>query len=108
MRTIEFQKDIARKIFLIKDSNLLSQLNDYIYRLIKNQKNESSGVKEDISNYKTFEQWNEYLQTVEEVDLDEFLPEWGMTNFELRKFIFDAEKSDTISEDKFYKEIKTW
>ncbi len=45
---------------------------------------------------------------MEEVDLDEFLPEWGMTNFELRKFIFDAEKSDTISEDKFYKEIKTW
>ncbi|MCD4696826.1 MAG: hypothetical protein K8S16_11370 [Bacteroidales bacterium] len=102
MNTIEFQRNIARKIIYIKDEKLLDKLNEFVSSLIKSQKvGQKSGTEQDPANYDTFEAWNEYLQSIEYVDLDEFLPEWGMTNYKLRKLIFESEKSGLMSLDEF-------
>lgn len=63
----------------------------------------------DASYYDTFEEWNNYLQSVEPMQLDEYLPAWGMTNLELRKFIWNAEHSgEGVSYEAFKNEISTW
>lgn len=58
--------------------------------------------------FETFQEWNDYLQSIEYHDLDEFLPEYGMTNLEFRKFIWDSEHSGTMSYEEFVEDIKTW
>jgi len=58
--------------------------------------------------FESFEEWDAYLQSVEYHDPEQFLPEWGMTSLELRKFIWDAEHSGSISYDEFIEDIKTW
>jgi hypothetical protein len=52
--------------------------------------------------FETFEEWDAYLQSIEYQSPEEFLPEWGMTSNEFRKFIWDSEHSGTIPVEEFY------
>ena len=90
----------------------LKQLNTYVENWIKENKNVENTTESDLTDasyYNTFDSWNNYLQTISPVNLEKFLPEWGMTNLELRKFIWCAEHNETsMSYDEFRNEIKTW
>lgn len=59
--------------------------------------------------YESFEEWNDYLQSEEPADLNEILPDLGISNLDIRRFIWDAEHSGNgMSYDSFKKEISTW
>ena len=66
-------------------------------------------VSEVATDYDTFEQWNEALDSFGKYQSEEYLPEDGMTVKEYRKMIWDMEHSgEGISLDEFKKEMKLW
>jgi superfamily I DNA/RNA helicase len=111
MTLAEYQNKIIRQILLINDKSKLDEISRTInktVRKIKLLKNENIQDYSDTKNFNSFEEWNEYLQSVEYQNPEEFLPEWGMTSLEFRKFFWDAEQSGTISYKEFVEDIKTW
>lgn len=72
---------------------------------LKNQKIEVFVVVK--SNEKlTFEEWNN--QFTDNKDLDEFLPEYGMTLRKFRQKIYDTEIDESISMKEFKESVKNW
>ncbi len=54
----------------------------------------------------TFEEWNE--QFTDEGNLEEFIPEYGMTLREFRMGIYESERSGGITYEELGESIKKW
>jgi|GEM_PF-4165275 hypothetical protein len=111
MNNIELQNNIIKNVLFINDSNFLSKINSYVKEYISSNKKELlkiDDIEEDISNFKTFEDWNMYIQTVKKTNPNEVIPEFNITNSELLKLIWDSEHSETITYEEFVEDIKTW
>ena len=111
MTIAEYQNKIIKQVLLIKDKATLAEVSKLVKKAtpkIKFLKNQEAIEELDSSEFNSFEEWDAYLQSLEYHSQDEYLPEWDMTSLELRKFIWDAEHSDTISYDEFIEDIKSW
>ena len=54
----------------------------------------------------TFEEWN--VQFTDDMDLNEFIPEYGMTLKEFRLKIYNSERSEGMSKEKFIEKVNQW
>jgi hypothetical protein len=111
MTIAEYQNNIIKQVLLIDDKSKLNEISVMLKKVapkIKLLKNNQVVEEKDVMEFESFEEWDAYLQSVEYHDPEQFLPEWGMTSLELRKFIWDAEHSGSISYDEFIEDIKTW
>ena len=60
----------------------------------------------DAASHSTFENWNNYLQNIYPCILEGTDAEWGISNLELRKFIWEAEHSgDYIPVDNYFEHL---
>jgi hypothetical protein len=68
------------------------------YKQITNKKSKSEKI--------SFEEWNKQFE--DDMDLDEFIPEYGMTLREFRMAIYEAEMGDEMTMEEFKESLKTW
>ena len=109
MNISEYQTSIIRQVLLINEKSKLDEINRLIKKLKMPLFDEKDDVAEkDIMEFAAFEDWNDYLQSIEYKNPNEFLPEWNMTSIELRKFIWDAEHSGRMTYAEFIEDTKTW
>ena len=111
MNIAEYQNNIIKQILMIQDKAKLNEITKLIKKIAplpKVIKDMEPEEEKDIMEFNTFEEWDSYLQSVKYHDPDEYLPEWGMTSLEFRKFIWDAEHSGTMSYEDFMEDIKSW
>ena len=92
---------IFEDILAINNKNILNELQYFIIKSVSETK------KTEIDEPITFEEWNK--QFTDNLDLDEFIPEYGTTLREFRKGIYEAEISeDEISFEELLENIKQW
>jgi len=111
MKIAEYQNKIIKQILLIDDETKLNEISKLIKKIapkVKLLKVQSPEEEKDIMEFETFEDWDAYLQSIEYHDPDKFLPEWGMSSIEFRKFIWDSEHVGTITYSDFVEEVKSW
>ena len=104
MNVTEYQNNIIRQVLLINEKDKLNEINYLLKKLIVLPLRDED--EKDLMEFETFEDWDAYLQSKDFKEPDEFLPEWNMTSYELRKFIWDAEHSgEYIPVEQFYEKL---
>jgi cytoplasmic iron level regulating protein YaaA (DUF328/UPF0246 family) len=95
---------IFENILAINNENLLNDLQIYITKQISEYKK----VKKTESKNETisFEKWNE--QFTDDRNLDDFIPEYGMTLREFRQDIYNAETGNGMTINEFENRVKQW
>jgi len=101
------KQEITKKIRRLKSPENVLKLNNDAQKAIDIEQFDP----EDASNYDTYEQWNNYLISIYG-NSNEYLPEWGMTELDLRKTIWNAEQDfkneKFITMDEFIKDLNEW
>ncbi len=108
MNVSEYQTSIIRQVLLISEKNKLDEISSFVkkFKVSVLSNKDKSEEEKDLMQFETFEDWDAYLQSKEYKDPDEFLHEWNMTSYELRKFIWDSEHSgDYIPVEQFYEKL---
>ena len=108
MQLAQYKLEIINRILQIDDQHLLEQLNSVIKKHSEQAKNKSQ-PKTDDEEYDakkmSFEKWNEQFEG--DLDLDEYLPDYGMTRGEFRRMIYERERNGKlISADEFHEFIE--
>ncbi len=88
---------IVEEILAVNNKELLNELQYFITKSVSKYKKENE-------NELSFEQWNE--QFIDDLNLDDFVPEYGTTLREFRKGIYEAEMSETIPVNVFQQKLR--
>ncbi len=91
---------IFEQILSINDKKQLKNIEDFITNYLTEIEN--SEIEKSI----TFEEWNK--QFADNQNLNEVIPEYGITLKAYRQKIFEAEIGETIDENEFKKRLKSW
>jgi CRISPR/Cas system CMR-associated protein Cmr5 small subunit len=91
---------IFEQILSINDKKQLKNIEDFITNYLAEIEN--SEIEKSI----TFEEWNK--QFADNQNLNEVIPEYGITLKAYRQKIFEAEIGETIDENEFKKRLKSW
>jgi len=108
MSVQEIKLDLIQTILQIQEPELLRQAAGLLQEFIsgKTSGNGSGGENEEFdANEMSFEEWNKQFD--DDRDLQENIPEHGMTLGEFRRKIYEAERSEYLTEEEFHKELKT-
>lgn len=82
---------LAKKIFALNDINKITQIQVFVNKLLDLKKYDAKTIG--------FYEWNEQFE--DNLKLEEFIPEYGMSLKDFRLKIYNAEKEDGISKDEF-------
>ena len=88
-----------------QEPDLLQKAAKALQKVFNGISYEEVDEKEYDANEMTFEEWNE--QFTDDRPLEEFIPEHGMTLRAFREKIFEAERSEYLTEEEFNAELKT-
>jgi hypothetical protein len=107
MNVTEYQNNIIRQVLLINEEEKLNEIDHLVKKLrVISFSDDENTAEKDIMEFKTFEEWDAYLQSKDFKEPDEFLPEWNMTSYDFRRFIWDAEHSGKyIPVEQFYEKL---
>jgi len=94
---------IFENILAINNKKLLMRLQYLITNFISENNIESGTVSNNVI---SFNEWNK--QFVGKQNLDDFIPEYGMTVGEFRRQIYNAEFGETMSLNEFKNKISKW
>ena len=105
MSISEYKIRVFKEIMPVENELALKQIYHMVHQFIEDYPEliEDDKQAEPIS----FEEWNK--QFTDDRDLDDFIPEYGITLRKFRQSIYDAEMSgDEISLDELLEDIKKW
>ena len=107
MQLAQYKLELIDRILKINDKAVLKQLDKLLSQLSR-EKEEADDEEEFDAKKLTFEEWNAQFEDPQR-DLDEYLPEYGMTLGEFRRMIYERERSENyVSFDDFFKEMDKW
>jgi hypothetical protein len=98
---------LAQTILSLKDVGFITQIEAFIKELIST-KSEDVVQVQDIYDAKlmAFNEWNKQFEG--DIDLDDFIPECGMTLRDFRLKVYNAEKGQGISKQEFENRVNAW
>lgn len=110
---------IFKELLFIEDKNSLNQIQMFIEKFIselnklsnteiEEEQNEIiDEIEEDFdASELTFEEWNK--QFIDDMDLKEFIPEYGMTLKEFRMKIYNSERDEGMLKEEFVEKVNQW
>ena len=102
MNIAEYQNLIIKQVLLIRDKEQLDELSRHISELKKTKPEQE---EKDMSEFDNYQEWVRYLGQTDPRTPDSFLPEWGMTLDDFRRFLWDAEHGGITPADDFLDKI---
>lgn len=105
MSVSDYKVKVLKEILNLENELALKKIYQMIHQFIADFKEvaDEAHEKEIVS----FEEWNE--QFTDDMDLNEYIPEYGCTLGEFRRAIYEAEMDgDEITMSEFKESIKTW
>ena len=110
MQLAQYKLEIINQILQIDDRRLLEQLNAVIKKhskRVNNSQPEPDDEEEYDAKKMSFEEWNKQFD--DDRDLDEYLPEYGMTRGEFRRMIYERERNGKeMTFEEFFKRMEQW
>jgi len=105
---------IFQKIMQVESKTSLNQIQMFIEKFLSEF---NSNLQEDKSKLEkfeeefdasklTFEEWNKQFE--DELNLDEYIPEYGMSLKDFRLMIYNSERSESYPIEKFYKKLEEY
>ncbi len=106
METLNFAEQkisLAQTILALNDINKIHQIQSYVNQLLFQQQE-----ADDEFDAKTlsFSEWNKQFD--DELNLNDFIPEYGMTLLDFRLKIYNSERQQGISKEAFINEVNNW
>jgi hypothetical protein len=98
--------NIIEKLLLLDNLDTLLKIQSFLGKTLKN--GESQDKQDGAAIAQTFEDWNRQFEDDENTNLDEFLPEHGVTLRQFRQTIWEGEQSDTMTFEAFLEDQKSW
>jgi len=99
MKKTDYKTKVINEISFVKDDDTLQKLYSVVHKFLEDNKKEGSKP--------SFEEWNKQFD--DDYNLDDFIPEYGMTLREFRTGIYEAELSgEEMSIDEFREKIQRW
>lgn len=96
--------ELIEGLLLIQDKRSLEEIG----KLIQNSISLSRKEKSIAAKVQSFEKWNSQFKT-SRFELNEKIPEMGLTLLEFRKKIYESEfNKKTVNFNDFKKELKSW
>ena len=97
---------IFQKILQVESQTSLNQIQIFIANLQENKSKVENFEDEFNASKLTFEEWNKQFE--DELNLDEYIQEYGMTLKEFRLIIYNSERSPSYPIEKFYKKLEEY
>ena len=99
MNPVDYKTKVIEEISIVEDDDTLQKLYSVVHSFLEDYKDKESKP--------SFEEWNKQFD--DNLNLDDFIPEYGMTLREFRMSIYEAEISETyLTEDEFRAKIQKW
>ncbi|MEA3443193.1 MAG: hypothetical protein U9R19_00550 [Bacteroidota bacterium] len=91
---------LAQTILSLTDKNSFTQIQSYINSLYKGKRKSIKKQEDDFdAKTLTFDEWNKQFE--DEYDLDDYIPEYGMSLHDFRLRIYKSEKETGITKQEF-------
>jgi len=103
----EYKLKIFEQLMNVNSEAALIQINEFLKTFIKEFKRPATKkrtTESTVANQISFEEWNKQFTNFK--DLNEYIPEYGMTVGEYRKEIFEAEMGETRPIEEFQTKLK--
>jgi hypothetical protein len=97
---------IIKKILALERMEVLMEIQSLIDKTLKDMP--TSPEPDSLPNKMSFEEWSLQFEDEEGADLDEFLPEHGMTLIQLRRAIWEGEQSKEMTYSEFFADQQAW
>jgi hypothetical protein len=102
MNTIELteqKKELAQIIFSLNDKKKINEIDNFIKQIIQKKDLINPGYN---AKKMTFTEWNKQF---EDLNLDIFLEEYGISLKDFRLKIYNSERENGISKESFFEKI---
>lgn len=98
---------LVQTILSLKDIGFISQIEAFIKELVDTKSEDVIQVQDNYdAKLMAFNEWNKQFEG--DVDLDDFIPEYGMTLRDFRLKIYNAEKGKGLTKNEFEEKLNAW
>jgi hypothetical protein len=105
--TVENVKlSIIEKILALNSMEVLLKIQSLVGKTLKDKQSELA--PDNVFKGQSFEEWSLQFEDDEDTNLDEFLPEHGMTLLQLRRTIWEGEQGKEMTYSEFLADQQTW
>jgi hypothetical protein len=105
--TIENVKlNIIEKLLPLNNLEVLLKIQSFLGKTLPN--GVVTNQIEDAPETQTFEEWSLQFEDDENTNLDEYMPEHGMTLRQFRQLIWEGEQSEVMTFDDFLEGQQSW
>ena len=109
MEALSFEKrkiSLAQTILALNDTNKMFRIQTFIQEVLTDISEQKTQKQENEYDAKllSFEQWNEQFD--DEYNLNDFIPEYGMTIRDFRLQIYNSEQEQGMSKKAFFEKVK--
>ncbi|MBI5914360.1 MAG: hypothetical protein HY842_03220 [Bacteroidetes bacterium] len=98
--------NIIEKLLPLDNLDVLLKIQSFLGKTLKNGGGQVT--KDDATGGQAFEEWNQQFEDDENTNLDEYLPEHGMTLRQFRRLIWEGEQDETMTFESFVEDQKSW
>lgn len=109
METLNFAEQkisLAQTILALNDITKMYQIQSYVNQILKEQPVNDNEDDEYDAKKLSFEEWNEQFE--DNLNMDDMIPEYGMTLKEFRLKIYNSERQEGMSKEEFLNKVNSW